>query len=327
MQMTEWKARFIGTIALLSSAVNATTVLQAGNLAPNSLVITEYLANPVGVSDTQAEYFEIFNTMESAIDLTDLIVRDDGSNEFTISGLLIQARSFAVLSSATGSAIGLEPDYIYGSSMSLTNSDDEIGLFRPDGSLIHKLMYSDGDFFGNGVAHELAILDPETPLFVFGPSSGADFIASLGELPLGNFGTPGRAGRTTINLPETIVPVPAAIWMFSTALSMLGWLRRRELVIRFARGTGEPDDGRLSTRLAERADGTQSRATGDAHVVTGDTAVGRATGKTERGGSIQPGTADRPDNRGQSWPRPGILAPICGPGLERHRNLPSPGTG
>ena len=137
-------------VLILSSAAAAATLTTA-TLTPNSLVVTEYLANPIGVSDSEGEYFEIFNTTNFDIDLSDLIVKDDGNNSFTVSGLVIAAGSFSVFSNFDGISLGFSPDYIYSGSMSLTNTDDEIGLFRPDDTLINKVSYSDGDFFGAGI--------------------------------------------------------------------------------------------------------------------------------------------------------------------------------
>jgi hypothetical protein len=209
---------------MLGGTAGAAT-LTVAELALNDLIITEYLADPIGVSDSLGEYFEIFNTTDADIDLTGLTVRDDGSNAFTVTGATIGARAFAVFSSSDGMSLGLAPDYVYGGSMSLTNTDDEIGLFRPDDTLINKLTYTDGDFFGDGIAHELISLDRATSTLLVGPASGSDFVAATLGLPLGNFGSPGFAGGTSIDMPA--VPVPAAVWMFGSALSILGWIRRK----------------------------------------------------------------------------------------------------
>jgi hypothetical protein len=213
------------TSLIVLSAPSTAAILTAANLAPNDLVITEYLADPVGVSDTAGEYFEIFNRTSSDIDLTSLIIRDDGSNSFTISALTLAAGSFAVFSNSDGSALGFTPDYVYGGSMSLTNTDDEIGVYLPDNTLISKVAYTDGDFFGDGLAHELDQLDSAIASVLYGPTAGSDFIAAANALQLGNFGSPGFAGGTRI--ASAVVPLPGAVWMFSSALSILCWIRRR----------------------------------------------------------------------------------------------------
>ena len=225
--MARWTAYISIFCALIFlSVASSAASLTAATLTPNSLVITEYMANPIGVSDSEGEYFEVFNTTNFDIDLSDLIVRDDGSNSFTVSGLVIAAGSFSVFSNFDGVSLGFTPDYIYSGSMSLTNTDDEIGLFRPDDTLINKVSYSDGDFFGEGVSHELNLLDPDTPVLLFGPQIGSDYIAAVAGLGLGNFGSPGHAGSTSIELAT--VPVPTAVWMFGSALSILAWIRRRK---------------------------------------------------------------------------------------------------
>jgi len=218
----------LSTVISVSSPVVAAT-LTVADLAPNDLIITEYLANPVGVADASGEYFEIFNTTGNPIDLGGLIVRDDGSNSFTVTALMLAPQSFAVFSSSDGTSLGITPDYIYGGSMALTNTSDEIGLYRLDNTVIHKVAYDDGDNFGAGIAHELDVLNSMTPTLVNGPVSGTDFIAATAILPFNNFGSPGFAGNTNINLAA--VPLPASVWMFATALSALGWARRKTCIV------------------------------------------------------------------------------------------------
>ena len=222
-------AKWLIFVSFMAAAVSVSprafaAILTVTDLAPNDLIITEYLANPVGMDDADGEYFEIFNTTGHLVDLGGLIVRDEGSNTFTVTALTLAAQSFAVFSSSNGASLGIIPDYVYGGSMALTNTDDEIGLYRADGSAIHRLAYDDGDFFGAGIAHELDTLDAVTPAFVNGPASGTVFIAATALLPLGNAGSPGFAGNTKIDLPT--VPVPASVWMLGSALGMLGWARR-----------------------------------------------------------------------------------------------------
>ena len=240
-------AKWLLFISILSVAVsvNSRTIaatLTVADLAPNDLVITEYLANPVGIADAAGEYFEIFNTTGNLIDLDGLVVRDDGSNSFTVISLLLAANSFAVFSSSDGVSLGITPDYIYGAGMALTNTDDEIGLYQPDGTPIHQVRYDDGDNFGAGIAHELDVLDWTTPSVVIGPVSGTDFIAATAVLPFANFGSPGFAGNTNIDLAA--VPLPASAWLFGSALGLLGWARRKAL------GSGASIDADDAVRTA-----------------------------------------------------------------------------
>jgi len=216
----------IACFALLTGATSNAATVGVTSLAPNSLVVTEYLANPVGVGDADGEYFEIYNTTGDSIDLDGLVVRDDGANAFTVPSLVVAPYSFAVFSSSDGTSLGLIPDHVYGGSMALTNGDDEIGLYRPDDMLINKVAYTDGDGFGAGIAHELELLNANLPAVTGGPALGGDFIAATAALPLGNFGSPGSAGGTRIEIAA--VPLPAGAWLFASALSAFGWIRHRK---------------------------------------------------------------------------------------------------
>ncbi len=144
--MANWLV-FISIVvtALSVSSRTIAATLTVADLTANNLVITEYLANPVGVTDADGEYFEIFNTTADPIDLGGLVVRDDGSNSFTVTALTLAPLSFAVFSSSDGTSLGITPDYIYGNGMALTNTADEIGLYRQDGAAIHKVIYDDGE--------------------------------------------------------------------------------------------------------------------------------------------------------------------------------------
>ncbi len=157
---------------MLTALPGHTANLSLADLRPGDLQITEYLANPVVVADSANEYFELFNQREQAVNLNGLIVRDEGSNEFTIIDLVIPGRGFSVLSNGDGSQLGIRPDYQYGSAMALTNSSDEILLLTPGEQLLATLRFSDGDFFGAGVAHEL-IQGDRNLSEALGPTPGA----------------------------------------------------------------------------------------------------------------------------------------------------------
>jgi len=205
------------TCSLVLSTASAAS-LTVADLSPGDLAITEFLANPVGVADSDAEYFEILNRRGAAVDLSGLVVRDDGSNSFTVTALTLDAGAFGVFSNGDGSALGLSVDYVYGSAMSLTNAADEIMLAGAGDLELFRLAYSDGDVYGAGVANELTTLTP-------GLSAAAevDYRAATAPLLLGNLGSPGAAGGTS--LPA--VPLPGAAWLLGSALACLAAMRRR----------------------------------------------------------------------------------------------------
>jgi hypothetical protein len=212
------------TLALNLAGTHAYSApLALTELSPGDLQITEYLANPAVVSDSANEYFELFNRRDQAIDLEGLIVRDAGSNEFLVTGLVIPARGFRVFSNGDGSGLGIVADYQYGSAMALTNSSDEIQLLGPGNLLLQSLSYDDGDAFGAGVAHELLSGDRVDGVSL-GPQAGSDYGPAAAVLTDDNFGSPGRPGTTVFTAP--VIPLPPAAWLFGTALAGLSLLRR-----------------------------------------------------------------------------------------------------
>lgn len=212
---------FIVALTCAQAAIAATLGLGLAELAPGDVVISEYLANPVGVADSEGEYFELFNTRDETVVLDGLLVRDDGSNEFTIGALSIEPHGYAVLGNSDGSGLGIAVDYDYGGAMSLTNGADAIVLVGTEATELFRLSYDDGDYFGAGIAHEL--LPPFAGRsFASGPGMGQDYVAATAPLALGNFGSPG--GPANGGLPR--VPVPGAAWLLASALLGLRALRR-----------------------------------------------------------------------------------------------------
>jgi len=181
---------------------------------PGNVLITEMMANPAAVSDSNGEWFEIFNTTSNPIDLNGLHIRDNGSNQHTINTampLWIPPRDYFVLgrngdSSSNG---GYTADYVY-SDFTLGNSSDAI-ILEFNGSLIDSLIYNSSMFGTPG--NSIEIISGGYALTPANLSYGA-----------GDIGTPGSAGSYT---PVAEVPIPAAGWLFITALSGAVMARKR----------------------------------------------------------------------------------------------------
>ena len=123
-----------------TTTTTTSTTLPPG---PPRLVITEIASNPEAVSDAAGEYFEILNSGAAAVDLLGLVVRDAGSDTFTVStSLIVDAGEHVILARSISAAAG-NVDYVYGSAMSLTNSTDTIAL-RWNGELIDSVTYGSG---------------------------------------------------------------------------------------------------------------------------------------------------------------------------------------
>ena len=181
---------------------------------PGELQISEIMANPSAVSDSNGEWFEVFNRSNQSIDIEGLVIQDQGSNLHTVNSgdsLWIASGEYFVFGRNGDSASngGYEADYVY-SNFTLGNSSDAIILLFLD-QIIDSLAYDDGSFGTAGNSNELTsgfTLTPDT--FIYGD---------------GDIGTPGSAGSTTL---VSAVPIPAAGWLMASALSGLLIARKRK---------------------------------------------------------------------------------------------------
>ncbi len=96
------------------------------------IIVTEFMANPTQISDSNGEWFELYNTSSSAIDLNGWEFRDNNATEeiSVPDSLVIQPGGFLVFGvnadfSTNG---GVNVDYEYSSSIVLNNSGDYIVL-------------------------------------------------------------------------------------------------------------------------------------------------------------------------------------------------------
>ncbi len=144
-----YKAWSVDGSANYSSGVtdNATTTA-AGSVSPGDIIITEIMMDPNAVGDNDGEYFEIFNTTVSAIDIDGWTISDDDSESHTINNggpLMVPAGGFLVLgeSIVTTTNGGVPVAYAY-SAISLANSGDEI-ILQTSGSVeIDRVEYDGG---------------------------------------------------------------------------------------------------------------------------------------------------------------------------------------
>ena len=96
------------------------------------IIVTEFMANPTQVSDTNGEWFELYNTSSSAFDLNGWEFSDNNATEeiSVVDSLIIQPGGFLVFGvnadfSTNG---GVNVDYEYSAAIVLNNSGDYIVL-------------------------------------------------------------------------------------------------------------------------------------------------------------------------------------------------------
>ncbi|MBI4179304.1 lamin tail domain-containing protein [bacterium] len=129
--------------------------------AAGSLVITEFLANAIGL-DQNGEWFEIFNRTDSPVTLTDLTFELEDStgitSSFTVNTetVLDPNTYFVFARDAATSPSGFSFDYDYPNNISLSNDKGVIRIKDDTGTVIDEVSY-DGNLFqgspdyGNGI--------------------------------------------------------------------------------------------------------------------------------------------------------------------------------
>lgn len=176
---------------------------------PGDLVISEVMANPSQVSDRVGEWFELFNPTMDSLVLDNLVLSDNGNNKHRINtdNLFIDSGQYFVLARNGDSKIngGVVADYVY-SGFTLNNNSDAIIISSGDVE-ITRLEYNSA-FLKSGKSTELLSLPGEIGNYQVTPDS-----LTYGA---GDTGTPGTAGSSILMV--SAVPVPAAIWLFSSGL-------------------------------------------------------------------------------------------------------------
>lgn len=110
---------------------------------PGDLNFTEIMTNPDALSDSQGEWFELAAVDPAqAYDLTGCWIRDDGRDAITLAdGVLVPAG--AAITFARSADPGFTPTVVYGSGLTLANSEDELELVC-DGQVIDRVAWKSG---------------------------------------------------------------------------------------------------------------------------------------------------------------------------------------
>jgi hypothetical protein len=165
-----------------------------GSIPEGGLIISEIMANPLALDDTEGEWFEIYNTLNQPVDLFHLVIRKNTTEQHIVNAH-VEIGPHAFLSLArTAGALG-SPEYIYGTSLSLNNTGAILSLYNygtdgTDGSLICAIDYS-GNLFPEPNGASLSL----SPLLLnyTAALSGDSWCASVTAYSTGDRGTPGTA--------------------------------------------------------------------------------------------------------------------------------------
>lgn len=158
------------------------------------LVFTEMMVNPQAVEDEVGEWIEMYNTSDFRIDLGGYSFHDDDFDQWVLSTLIVEPRSYVVLCADTDPRVngGVPCDgWFYrewsGSGIALANGPDELVLTRPDGVEIDWLHYT-GDWY---VPAYSTGVDPDY-LELGANNDGANWCSQLNRLSgMAETGSPG----------------------------------------------------------------------------------------------------------------------------------------
>ncbi len=123
--------RFIVTFLLVMMTV-------AFAQSPGDVIIVEIMKNPQDVSDSDGEWFEVFNNTPNQIDFNGWRIADAGTGGDTVfvtSSAIAEPFSHFVFGRNGNTAENGDytADYVYGDGFILANATDEIHLAAPDG--------------------------------------------------------------------------------------------------------------------------------------------------------------------------------------------------
>jgi cysteine-rich repeat protein len=175
--------------------IGAPLATPVADLLSGDLVVTEIMADPTLVSDTQGEWIELLNLSGETVDLNGLRISDGAAQVFTITtSLLVDPDEFIVLGVSTNTLTngGVPVDLAWGNAFSLANTTDTVELSA--GATVFDSVTYDGGVTFPQLAGATMSLDPSAWTERANDEGHAWCTGAAG-------GTPGR----------TNLPCPAAV--------------------------------------------------------------------------------------------------------------------
>lgn len=200
-----------GNSAVLGTGVQHTVTIAPSDVqVPNvgDIIITEIMQNPNAVSDSNGEYFEVYNTTGSPIDMLGWELTDPNSSTFlnnemngTITNsTIVPANGYLVLA-ANGDALvngGIMPDYNFdGSGTGLFNGAGSLTL-TAGSTIIDDVSWDGGPNFPDptGASMELSINHYNAT----DNDNGAAWCTAVSSFGDGDLGTPGAVNDCSATL-------------------------------------------------------------------------------------------------------------------------------
>ena len=166
---------------------------------PPEIVITEIIQNPAAVSDTNGEWFEVFNPTASAININGWTIKDDGSDSHMINNggpLLVPAGGFLVLARNANAATngGVTVDYQY-SGIFLGNGTDELVLLDLNLAEVDRVNWDNGATFPDPTGASMSLIGAS-----FDNNVGANWCTATTPFGDGDLGTPGAFNDCNVEI-------------------------------------------------------------------------------------------------------------------------------
>jgi len=191
-----------GGICNLQQTITSPSCLATTCTNVGDVIITEIMQNPSINADPAGEFFELYNTTASPVDLQGWVIRDETSatETHTIgSSVIIPANGYVVIANGAALNGGLTPDYTYANDISLGNGTDGI-IIECAATIIDQVIWDNGATFPDpsGASMELS-LNAFTSVNNDAGSNWATAVSPYGD---GDLGTPGAANDNTLSNDE-----------------------------------------------------------------------------------------------------------------------------
>jgi predicted extracellular nuclease len=165
------------------------------------LVINEIMQNPSAVSDSNGEWFEVYNPTGGAIDINGWTIADDDFDSHVIANgapLPVPAGGYLVLGRNADSAAngGVDVSYQY-EGFFLSNGADELVLLDTFGAEVDRVEWDGGPVFPDPNGASMALVDPSLD-----NNDGLNWCEASTLYGDGDLGTPGAANDC---LPQLVI--------------------------------------------------------------------------------------------------------------------------
>ena len=167
------------------------------------IVISEVMPNPASVSDSYGEWFELYNSGDTTINLSNWLIKSGENEEHIISddvSLFIDPDQYLVFGKNDNISIngGLVIDYQY-SNISFSNNNDELLIINQNGEIVDEVHYTNDWPFESGIAME--IHDPESDNGI-----SSNWFSSTLTYGNGDNGSPGTFHNGSLNTKQNTIP-------------------------------------------------------------------------------------------------------------------------